>query len=125
MKKLITVVVNKMVIVTEEIEVNFPETPKFYFKNDDGNFFASGWMLFAIIPKHKNSYMLYEIQKNKQDSNDFVPTKDCKSEHWVNGGIRKTAFDIIVGKSYMWEWQEITEDAFLTIREDLLTLNLE
>lgn len=126
MKKLLNVAVNQTVVESRDIEVDLPEIPKFYFKNDDGNFFPNGFMLFAIIPRYEtnpsSNYMLYEIQRGKQNSNDFVPTKDCRSKYWLEGGIRKTAFDILVNNSEYSEWKEITEDAFSTIREDLLSI---
>lgn len=126
MKKLIKVAVNQTVVKHRDLEIDLPETAKFYFKNDDGNFFPNGFMLFAIIPRYENnpthSYMVYEIQRNKQDSNDFVPTTDCKSEYFLKGGIRKRAYEIITNSSKYFDWQEITEDAFITIREDLLTI---
>lgn len=126
MKKLITVAVNQTVIDYRDIEIDLPETAKFYFKNDNGNFFPSGFILFAIIPRYESnpthSYMVYEIQRDKQESNDFVPTSDCKSEYFLKGGIRKRAYEIIVNTSKYFDWQEITEDAFTTIREDLLSI---
>lgn len=126
MKVELEVAVNTTIINKKTIQVDLPEKPIFFYKNDGGNFFPRGLILFAIIPRYEDnpthSYMIYEIERNKQNSNDFVPTADCKSEYFLKGGIRRTAYEIITNKSKYFDWKEITEGAFLTIREDLLTI---
>lgn len=105
-------------------KVNLPEVAKYYVKNDDGNFFPRGIILFAIIPNYQDnptySYTLIEVERNKQDYNDFVPTKDCKQQYWLSGGIRKTAFDIITRDEY--SFKEITQEEFENKRIELLNL---
>lgn len=127
MEKIIRIAINKTVLEHEQVTIDLPETAKFYFRNDDGNFFPKGFMLFAIIPRYKSnptkSYMIYEISRNNQESTDFVPTDDCSSESFLKHNIRKTALEIIRDKyPHSREYNEITEDAFLTIREDLLSI---
>ena len=122
MKKTIYVAVRTTHINTKQIEVDFPQTKKYYSKNDDGNFFPRGLVLFAIIPLYCETetvaYTLVEVERNKQDYNDFWPTKDCRQNYWLTDSIRNTALDIITGKAY--EFKEVTEEYFFEKRELLL-----
>jgi hypothetical protein len=80
MEKIIKVATNRKVITvdTKETTVNLPEVNTFYSKNDEGRLFNRGLVLFAMIPRYKtnptNSYTLVEIERNKQDYNDWVQT---------------------------------------------------
>lgn len=131
MKTSIRVVTKEIKTTLEHIdlEVELPTVEKYYSANDDGIFFARGLVLFAIIPRYKNSpannYMIYEVESGNQKSTDFVPTKDCRSDYWLkeSNTIRNTAFNIITGKkNYDLEFKEISKEDFLSKREELLSL---
>ena len=124
MKKVeIDVAVSKEKIITSKYSLNLPEKPTFYSMNDDGNFFPRGLILFAFFPKYESnptkSYILIQVERNKQDSNDFVPMSDCKSGSWLNeSGIRKTGFEILTCNHPF--FKEISEEDFYIKRESLL-----
>lgn len=124
MEKEIEVAVNYERVVSKKINVDLPETEKYYAKNDDGNFFPRGVVLFAIIPMYKenptSSYTLIEVEASKQNCTDFVPTKDCRQTYWLSdtSGIRRTAFNIITKADY--EFKEITKEQFDKKRIELL-----
>jgi len=123
-KKVIEVAVNYKTVTTEKKNVNLPTTKKFYERNDDGVFFPRGLILFAIIPKHENStdtYLLVEVERGKQDYNDFVPTKDCRQDYWLSdkgSKIRHTALEIFTNDFHL--FKEITEKEFEEKRIKLL-----
>lgn len=130
MKKTITMAVDFKQISTKEVEIDFPEEAKFFYKNDDGNFFPEGDTIFAIIPRYKNnlteSYMLYKISGGKMTSTDFVPTKDMISEYWLKEGIRKLAFNLIKPPYSNWEgWSEIEKEEFINRKNSLLEFQLQ
>ena len=123
MEKELEVAVGYEKVVSSKKKVDLPEVAKYYSKNDDGKFFARGIILFAILPKYKNnptnSYTLIEVEINKQNYNDFVPTDDCKQKYWLTeSGLRKTAFDIVTKSDY--EFKEITAEEFEVKRIKLL-----
>ncbi len=122
MKKTIKIAVNQTIVNRIEKEIDLPETAKYFLKNDDGNFFPRGIILFAIIPKYDGiagKYILLEVEANKQDFNDFIPSEDCGSEFWIkDGSIRHTALDLLMGKEY--QFNEITKEEFDTKRMELL-----
>lgn len=108
-------------VVQEEQELDLPEIKKFYGRTDDGNFFPRGRCLFAILPRYKtnptHSYMLIHVERNKQDSTDFVPIDDLKGKI---DGLRKEAYDLFHGTNWLKRWEEITEEQFDTEREKLI-----
>lgn len=127
MKKELEIAVNTKEIILSKIKLELPEFPKYYSKNDDGRIFPRGLVLFAIIPKfpkNTNTYLLIEVERNKQSFNDFVPTSDCKDATWLKEtGLRKIAFDLILKKDF--EFEEITEDFFEFHRQKLLNVYKE
>lgn len=123
MEKELEAAVSYEKVVSSKKKADLPEVAKYYSKNDDGRFFARGIVLFAILPKYENnpthSYTLVEVERNKQDYNDFVPTDDCKQKYWLSeSGVRKTAFDIMTKSDY--EFKEITAEEFEAKRMELL-----
>ncbi len=124
MKKEIEIAISRTQINKVTREIDLPDNTMYFSKNDDGNFFPRGLILFAIIPDtigNYNSYTLIQVERNKQDSNDFVPSDDCKSEYWLNhSGIRKQAFEIITNPIYHDGFKEITAEEFNTKRIELL-----
>lgn len=123
MEKEIEVAANYEKVVSSKVKVDLPEAAKYYSKNDDSRFFGRGIVLFAILPNYENtpthSYTLIEVERNKQNYNDFIPTTDCKNIHWLSeSGIRKTAFDIMTKSDY--KFKEITHEEFETKRMELL-----
>jgi len=111
--------------VVKEIELDYPKESKFYKMNDDGRFFARGIVLFGIVIKYSTTFLLFEIERGKQFYTDFVPTKDCRQDYWLNdtNDIRRTALKIMQGKYEAFE--EITKDEFLELRKSLLDAPLE
>ena len=125
MKKVIEITVNKTTVNTISKEIDFPETPKYYRKEEDGKFFPRGVVLFAIIPKYIDKptcFILVEVTRDNQKCTDFHPTKDCRQENWISeGGLRKQALEIITDYDlYDNEFTEITEEAFEEERNLLL-----
>ena len=121
MKKKIKVAVYEKVIETKEIELEYPKEPRYYKRFDDGSFFAEGLILFAIIPKYKDSTMLLiRVTKGRQDYNDFVPTKDCRQSYWLKSDetLRNEAFRILTTSHHGYE--EICKQQFDSSRVDLL-----
>lgn len=121
MKTTIEIAVSKTVVKTETRGIDFPEVEKYYRKHDGGNFFPRGIVLFAIIPIYPGktaAYHVVEVERNKQDFNDFWPSKDCRQEYWLSSSIRKTAFDIITKSDH--EFKEITKEEFEAQRIELL-----
>ena len=123
MKKEIEITVDYEKVITSKKELDLPEVSKYYLMNDDGRFFPRGVVLFAIIPNYDNnpsySYTLIEVERNKQNYDDFVPTKDCRQKEWLKeSGLRKTAFNIITKQSC--EFKEISEKEFKVKRIELL-----
>jgi hypothetical protein len=110
----------KVIVTKETVSIELPTESKFYKMQDDGAWFARGTVLFAIIVKHKTTFMLYEIEEGKQFYTDFVPTKDCRQDYWLtdSNSIRRTAFDIMYGKNT--EYTEMTKEEFLSKRSELL-----
>lgn len=106
--------------VMKEVELEFPTEHKFYKRNDDGNFFARGLVLFGIKIKYSKTFLLFEIERGKQFYTDFVPTKDCRQDYWLTdeNNIRRTALQIMLGQYSAFE--EITEQEFLELRQQLL-----
>ena len=121
MKKKLIIAVNKTQVDRVEREVELPETAKYYSKNDDGNFFPRGLILFAIIPYREGSthYTVLEIERNKQSYTDFVPTSDCKGEFFLSNNLRTTALALIE-KSKFDDFVEITKEEFDTKRIGLI-----
>jgi len=124
MKKIIQIAVSETTVTVNRIEkeIDLPETSKYYQWYDDGRFFPRGIVLFAILPYFEGkagSYSLLEVERNKQDYNDFVPHDDCSRDYWrKTEGIRKTAFDILTGKNQ--DFKEITKEEFDSKRMELL-----
>lgn len=122
MKQTIKIAVSVTNVNTEEREVEVLTEEKYFQRFDEGRFFPRGEILFAIIPRSKTTgwYTIMQVERNKQDYNDFVPSKDCRQEYWLGDGeqLRKTAFDLIQGKEY--GWTEMTKELFEERRNDLL-----
>lgn len=124
MKKEIEIAVGREVINSIKREIDFPEVAKYYAKTEEGRFFPRGLILFAIVPKYPNSintYLLVQVQRGKQDYNDFEPSGDCKQAYWLKEeGVRKQAFDIITNPNGLDGFKEISEEEFETQRAELL-----
>jgi hypothetical protein len=107
-------------VVKETINLEYPTEHKFYKTVDNGAFFARGLILFAILIKHRNSFLLFEITKGKQYYTDFVPSKDCRQDYWLTdtNDIRRNALDIMMNKSTVYE--EISKEEFFKERDNLL-----
>lgn len=122
MKKTIKLYHNKVRVETIDKEIDLPEVAKYYSRNDEGKWFPRGLILFAIIPDYPpavKSYTLVQVERNKQDYNDFHPAEDCYSEFWKKESLRGTALDIIMNE-WSNEFEEITEEEFNIKREELL-----
>lgn len=106
--------------VLNEVELEFPTEHRFYKRNDDGNFFPRGLVLFGIKVKYSKTFLLFEIERGRQFYTDFVPTKDCRQDYWLedDNTIRRTALKIMLGQYSAFE--EITEQEFLELRQQLL-----
>jgi hypothetical protein len=111
--------------IIKEIELDYPKESKFYKMSDNGRFFARGTVLFGIVIKYSTSFLLFEIERGKQFCTDFIPTKDCHQDYWLNdtNDIRRTALKIMQGKHEALE--EITRDEFLELRKSLLDAPFE
>lgn len=111
--------------VVDVIELNYPKDHKYYKMHDDGVFFARGIVLLAIIKKSPSSFLLFEVERGKQFYTDFVPTKDCRQEDFIDSknSIRRIALDVMIG-GYT-PFDEITEAEFLSERIDLLNAPLQ
>jgi hypothetical protein len=111
--------------VLKEINLEYPTESKFYKLNDDGRFYARGIVLFGITIKYSTTFLLFEIERGKQFYADFVPTKDCRQDYWLNdtNDIRRTALKIMQGKYEA--FQEITKEEFFKLRQSLLDAPLE
>jgi hypothetical protein len=120
MKQQIKIAANRTVINHIEKEIDFPETSKYYSKIDDSRFFGRGTILFAIIPRAKNRFLLIQVESSKQDYNDFVPSDDCQKEYWLQstGSIRHQALNIMSNPKY--GFTEMTEKDFEEARIELL-----
>lgn len=113
-----------------EVEAELPETEKYFMKNDDGRVFPRGIILFAFIPKYGNAgkYRLYEVERHKQDFNDFEVENDLR--HDAVKGIRETALHILLGHKHPHYYShisahgfsEITKEEFTKKRDELLTM---
>lgn len=110
--------------VTKEVELELPKKSLFFKRNDDGNFFPRGLILFAITVKYSHTFLLFEVERGKQFYTDFVPTKDCRQEYWLTdtNSIRRTALKLIMGE--LEDFEEIEKEEFLTLRTELLDTNL-
>lgn len=125
MKKELTIAVSYEMVKTTVREIELSETPRFFSKNDDGNFFPRGLILFAILPKYESNptqaYTLVQVEENKQEYNDFVPTDDLKQKYWLSeSGVRKVAFEIFSAPKYLDGWTEISKEEFDEKRVQLL-----
>lgn len=126
MIKELEIAVNRTQLNTIKKEVELPESDKYYSKTDDGRFFPEGLILFAVLLKHPNSvtsYTLIRVTRNKQEYNDFVPTKDCRQDYWLNNScsLRKQAFDLWTDPIGCKDgFKEITKEEFEKQRMELL-----
>ena len=125
MKIQLEIAVNRTQVNTIKQEVELPESDKYYTKCDDGKFFPEGLILFAIIQKYPNStttYTLVRVTRNKQEYNDFVPTKDCRQDYWLNNScnLRKQAFQIWTNPTSLDGFKEITQKEFEEERVKLI-----
>lgn len=116
MKKIIEILKTERVttIVSEavkkSIEIDIPQTAKYYHWYDDSRFFGRGDVIFAIIPKFTHTMLLVEVERGEQKYNDFRPESDCRT--WIDesGTVRHTALEIMSGKSS--DFKEITKGEF-------------
>ena len=104
---------HKTTIHRTTVEINAPDKAMYYEWNDDGIFFAEGLILFAIIPRYKDSviYNLIQVSSNKQNYTDFHPTTDCKDEYFLDHkGLRNRALDILTNINT--PFKEISKETF-------------
>jgi hypothetical protein len=128
MKHTIKVLTERKVVkteaVTEEIIINIPETPQYYSWFDYSRFFKRGLVLFAILPKFSHTVIIVQVERGKQEYNDFRPGSDCNSDYWGKGDdIRQTALSIMRGKNN--DFEPISKESFDTSREALLDIYKE
>ena len=66
MKKTITIAASRTKVNTQEIEIDYPEQPKYYEFLDESSFFGRGAILFAIIPKYSTTFIIVEVIRGQQ-----------------------------------------------------------
>ena len=108
-------------VVTNMIEVEFPEYPVYYASNFD----KVDCELIAILPKYQNHeciYNIFQVTRGRQDYMDFFPEKDCASKYFLNKDestyLQRVAMVIFRGMPTL--YTEISEELFFEKRIELL-----
>jgi len=99
-----------MEAVKKSIDIDIPQIAKYYHWHDYGNFFGRGDVIFAIIPKYTHTMLLVEVERGKQNYNDFRPESDCRTWKDESCTVRHLALEIMSGENS--DFKEITKEEF-------------
>lgn len=128
--------VSQVVVKSETVivDVELPTTHKFYKKFDDSSFFGKGLVLFGMFTEYQASFLLFRIERNRQEYADFKPKKDCKYDDFLKSesDIRRTAWELMTTdvkicnpeNVLMDEYVEITQEEFVIERQKLLNFRI-